>query len=700
MTPETASIPDAARAPNATGARRPMREDDLLRFVWVADPQISPDGARVAFTRVWVDRESDDYQTAVWIADAKTGGARALTSGKWDSQPRWSPDGTRLAFVRKTAGDQPPQLHVLPMAGGEAQCLTTLEKGAGAPAWSPDGTRIAFTSGTNPEIDTPEKTKNKPKHEPARIVQKPVFRWNDQGFVDLEHLDQLWVIPAAGGSPRQLTRGEFAAGAPRWSRDGRRVMFAADRRAEPWFGHEEARLYSVSPELESPTTGEALELVADYSGTVIAWAEREDGAIATIGKLLDSSRFASYDQMDVLLSEGASPLRKVRRVNATRDHAMGETLSADQHPPRGGGGVPFAFAENGRVILTLASRHGGAMLVRVDLASGEVRELTPIQRDISVGSATPDGRRWALTVGSPTTPGDLAIFDTANGELRTLYAPNQDWLAEIALGAIEEIWYPSFDGKQIQGWMVRPPDFDPKGSYPLVLEIHGGPHTAYGVAFFHEFQVLAGAGYVVLYTNPRGSTSYGESFADCIQYRYPGDDVQDLLLGVDEVVKRGSIDVKRLGVTGGSGGGLLTNWIIAHDQRFAAAVTQRCVADWISMVYSSDFALFMPYWFRRQPHEDPKEYLDRSPYMMADRIQTPLMVIHSEEDWRTPIGQGETMFRALLQQRKTCVMVRFPGENHELSRSGMPTRRVQNQEHIRAWFDRWLQGKPAPQYGV
>jgi dipeptidyl aminopeptidase/acylaminoacyl peptidase len=303
-------------------------------------------------------------------------------------------------------------------------------------------------------------------------------------------------------------------------------------------------------------------------------------------------------------------------------------------------------------------------------------------------------------MGDARTPGDLMLFDAGTGEVRKLWGPNDALLAGLRLGTVEEFWYPSFDGRRIQGWIMKPPDFSPSRRYPLVLNIHGGPHTAFGTAFMHEFQMLAGAGYVVLYTNPRGSTTYGQDFGNIIQYRYPGDDYRDLLSAVDHVIARGYVDDKRLGVTGGSGGGLLTNWVVTHTDRFAAAITQRCVSEWASMWYSSDFSMFLPYWFRKHPYEDAAEYQSRSPVHLVDRITTPLMVIHSEEDWRTPIGQGEAMFRALIARRKPTVMVRFPGENHELSRSGTPSRRVQNQEHIRRWFDHWLMGKDAPEYGV
>jgi dipeptidyl aminopeptidase/acylaminoacyl peptidase len=677
-----------------------MNEDDLLRFEWVADPQISPDGRRVAFVRVAVDREADVYRTSVWMAEiaaATAGGAtiRPLTQGTTDGQPRWSPDGASLAFVRSPEPKKPGQLFVLSMSGGEPRALTRLERGVSEPAWSPDGKRIAFLSGTNPEKDRPEAVK--PKHEPARVVTRPEFRMNDEGFIDPDHLDHVWVIDAAGGEARPLTRGRFKESSPRWSRDGRWIAFISDRRAEPWFGPEGGALYVVSPDLESATDGGEMRTVAEIHGPIVAVVEASDGRIAAVGGIRPAQA-RSYDQNDLLLFEGPLPRTAPRVITASYDFDVWGEVSSDQHPPRGGGARPLAFTSDGQGVLTTITRHGASLLVRVSIADGAVTELTDARHEVIAGSVTPDGRRVAMTLGDVTRPGDLYWLEVESGALTKLFGPNDALLAEASLGEVEEFWYPSFDGKRIHGWIVKPPDFDAKKKYPLILQIHGGPHLAYGVGFSHEFRVLAAAGFVVLYTNPRGSTSYGQEFANVIQYRYPGDDYLDLMAGVDAVIARGYVDEKRMGVTGGSGGGLLTNWIITQTDRFAAAITQRCVADWASMVYSCDFTLFTPAWFKKPPFEDPKEYLDRSPATFASRIKTPLMIIHSEEDWRTPIGQGETMFRALLQQRKPAVMVRFPGESHELSRSGMPSRRVQNQQHIRRWFDKHLLGKPITDY--
>ena len=718
-----------------------MRAQDVLRFVWIADPQISADGRRIAFTHVSVDHEDDAYRTAIWLCEVDVrssvaGPPRPLTAGPRDSQPRWSPDGTQLAFVRAAEAGKPGQIHLLSLAGGEAEKLTTLAGGVSAPAWSPDGTHLAFLSRTNPAKDSPEP--KKPKHEPARVVTRAEFRWNNDTFTDFDHLDHVWLlnvvlarddaragapaaiaiapdvpapgpaaevagappapVPQAPGAPRQLTTGRFAEGAPRWSRDGKWILFVSDRRPEPWHGLEDSDLFAISPDVETPSDGDRFQIVADVNGPIGPFTESADGRIAAVGGLRD--QVLSYYRSQLLLFEGPWPRTRAAVVTEAVDFDFGsDDIAGDMHPPRGGGAKPLAFSADGRAVYGVLCKHGAGLLVKIDCASGAVEELTDSAHEVVAGSATPDARRFALTIGDVTRPGDLCLYDVEHG-LVTLWSPNQALLDERGLGEVEEFWCEAQDHTKIHGWIVRPKDFDANRKYPLILQIHGGPHVAYGVGFFHEYRVLAAAGYVVVYVNPRGSTSYGQEFGNIIQYRYPGDDHHDLMAAVDHVIARGYIDESRMGVTGGSGGGLLTNWAIAHTTRFAAAITQRCVADWTSMWFSSDFALFMPNWFRHSPFDCPQEYIERSPVYLAAQIETPLMVIHSEEDWRTPIGQGEAMFRALKSLKKPVVMVRFPGENHELSRSGTPSRRVQNQEHILRWFDHWLMGKPAPEYGL
>jgi dipeptidyl aminopeptidase/acylaminoacyl peptidase len=371
----------------------------------------------------------------------------------------------------------------------------------------------------------------------------------------------------------------------------------------------------------------------------------------------------------------------------------------DQYPPRAGGGAAPIWSADGSTILDKVCREGRANLQKFDPEAGTASPLTEGDRNVISFSASADRSKLAILMSTAMTMGDIYLLNVDTRDMKQLTAFNQSLFAELNLSEPEEIWYTSFDGKKIHAWIQKPPHMEPGKKYPLILNIHGGPHAAYGHTFFHEFHMMAARGYVVLYPNPRGSSSYGEEFGNIIQYAYPGDDYKDLMAGVDEVVKRGYVDDKRMAVTGGSGGGLLTNWVITQTDRFAAAASQRSIADWGAWWYAVDFTLFHPNWFKKAPFEDPADYERRSPITYVDRIKTPLMLIEGEADFRTPSSSGgEIMFRALKFLKKPVVMVRFPGESHELSRSGKPWHRVERLAHIVNWFDKYLQAKPMPQY--
>jgi dipeptidyl aminopeptidase/acylaminoacyl peptidase len=315
-------------------------------------------------------------------------------------------------------------------------------------------------------------------------------------------------------------------------------------------------------------------------------------------------------------------------------------------------------------------------------------------------SVTPDARAVVALVSTPVMIGDLFAV-AADGAERRLTDVNQKRWSELTLTAPEELNYTSFDGTRIQAWVQKPPDFDPRRKYPLILNIHGGPHAAYGWVFDHEFQWMATRGYVVLYPNPRGSIGYGQGFGNIIQYHYPGDDYRDLMIGVDELLKRGYVDEKKLGVTGGSGGGVLTNWTIAHTGRFAGAVSQRDISNWACWWYTADFTLFQPEWFKAPPFQDPEDYARRSAITFVEDIHTPTMFVLGEADSRTPPEcGGEELFRALKFLKRPTAMVMFPRETHELSRSGEPWHRIERLQHIVGWFDRWLIKVPHPEYDV
>jgi dipeptidyl aminopeptidase/acylaminoacyl peptidase len=683
--------------------RRPIAETDLLSFVWVADPQIAPDGSRVAFVRVSVNRYEDQYESSIWVADADGRNVpRRLTTGPRDTGPRWSADGTRLAFVRSPDGDgrpHPPQIYVMPMTGGEARVLTEMPRGAANPAWSPDGSTIAFSSATRPsELPEGDRPDNKPRAGEARrdsdvrVITDAAYRANGVagfGYVDPDRPAHIWTIAVqdaatGGNTPKQITSGEFAAGSHQWSPDGREIYFTSNRRRDSYYYPADSDLYAAPA-----AGGGQARRVIDIDGTIGPYAFSPDGKRIAFIAAANARPERSYDQPDLWMAESNGG--RARNLTTGYDFDIGGAIGGDQRAPRGQLPAAPIWDASGTRIYVRTGEQGNAVLATVDASSGRV-ERTIAAQDLMAVTANTAASRFAMVVSTPTTLGDLVVADAASGLAPVrLTSFNDALFAELSLTVPEEIWYPSFDGRRIQGWILKPPDFDPRRKYPLVLQIHGGPHSAYGNTFTHEFAWMAATGYVVLYTNPRGSSNYGQEFGNSIQFNYPGDDYKDLMAGVDAVLKKGYIDERQLGVTGGSGGGLLTNWTVTQTTRFRAAVSQRDIADWANFWYTADFTLFTPTWFRKPPFEDPADFARRSPITHVAKIQTPLMFILGDEDWRTPPSAGgEDLFRALKYLKRPTVMVRFPGENHELSRSGRPSHRVERLQHIVGWFDKYL----------
>ena len=689
-----------------TTERRLITESDLLKFVWVADPQVSPDGSRVAFVRVVVNEQKDEYETSVWLAPMS--GAeppRRLTSDTRDSSPRWSPDGHHLAFVRAIEREgraQPTQIYLLALDGGEARAITDVARGASAPVWSPDGQCLAFSSTTQPGDVAPAPAKPDAPATPksdVRVITSAFYRSNGAGWNDPERPSHLWVVEVQTGpevpKARQLTSGKFSEGEPVWAQDGSRIYFTSSRVDDPYYFASDSDIYAIA------SAGGEVTKIADIDGTISNPKLSPDGrSLAFIGTLNGAPQ-RSYSQSDLFVATVGSP---PRNLTAGYDFDIGGGIGGDQAAPRGGSTRSPVWSSDGTSLVVVAGEQGNANLVRVEVATSKVEPVFRGNHAVQSYTGSSDGRSIVAVVSTPTNVGDL--FVVAAGGSREpplrLTRVNDELLATIKLSEPEEIWWTSFDGKKIQGWLLHPPDFDrsrsggasaPPTKHPFILQIHGGPHSAYGNTFTHEFHWMAAKGYVVLFPNPRGSSNYGQDFGNVIQFRYPGDDYKDLMAGVDEVLKRGYIDEKRLGVTGGSGGGLLTNWTITQTTRFAAAVSQRSIADWSGFWYTADFTLFTPFWFRKAPWEDPADFTARSPITHVAKVKTPLMLVDGDDDLRTPASDGgEIMFRALKYLKVPTVMVRFPGETHELSRSGKPRHRIERLQHIVGWFDKWLQG--------
>jgi dipeptidyl aminopeptidase/acylaminoacyl peptidase len=695
----------------AAAAKRPIAETDLYAFRWIASPQISPDGAKIVYTLVTVNAKHDNYETSLWIIPAGGGPARPLTAGTHDSSARWSPDGHALAFLRvpeqkdKDGKAQPPQIYLLSMDGGEARALTDIPKGASGLAWAPNGQSIAFLSTTLPKDFDKKLDKNKDKDEEesdVRVIVKAAYRMNGEGYIDPDRPSHIWTVPVPGipagvEKATQVTTGAFSESGIVWSHNSSKIYFTSDRVREPYYEPPHDEIYAVG------ATGGDIAKVAGIDGSIHAISLSPDGShIGLVGSLNsgDGLPQRSYSQPDLFITTvepGAAP----KNLTAAYDFDIGGGVGGDQAPPRGGGSSNPYWSADGRSIFVDSAEEGRANLKRIDAETGKVDPLTSGDQNVFSYSATPDGSKAAVLISTPTNIGDLFLLDGASGRLERLTQINDELFAKLNLTEPETIWYKSFDGRRIQAWVQRPPHFTPGKKYPLILDIHGGPHAAYGYTFDHEFQWMAAEGYIVLYPNPRGSTTYGQEFSNIIQYHYPGDDFKDLMAGVDELVARGWVDPDKLGVTGGSGGGVLTNWTIGHTTRFKAAVSQRSIADWRDFWYTADFTLFTTFWFRGAPWEQEADFKERSPITYVDKITTPLMLIEGESDFRTPPGAGgEQMFRALKYLKKPVVMVRFPGETHELSRSGKPVHRVERLQHIVAWFDKYLDGQDIHTYDI
>ena len=723
----------AAGIDTAFADKRNITEKDLWDFLWIGDTQVSPDGSRVTFVRVIVNEKKEGYNTSIWSVPVAGGEApRQLTKGDHDTTPRWSPDGKFLLFLRSTEKDgkpEPPQLAMLPMAGGDSFVFTDLPRGAGSPVWAPDGKNIAFTSDTNAEdLAKQEKKKgeesasakttaNKATPTPAsktdsehesdvRVITRAVYRQDNEGYIDPKHPTHIWIVTAPRSAeekvkPRQLTTGRFDEDNAIWSKDGSQIYFTSSRIDEPYYELPRTDLHSVPAAGDKPLKITTIDLNTQFGPGGGALSLSPDGKqVAFVAAT--NQPINSYTEPDLWVLD-LTPNAKPRNVTAGFDFDIDGFVIGDSASPRAGGLNKPIWTADGKGLIEVYSKEGKRNVAVFDVATGTATDVTSGNHGVMSFRATPDTSKLVYVISTPTRVNDLFVLDraTPGAAPKQLTNVNDELFSKLNLTEPEEIWYDSFDGKRVQAWVQKPPGFDAHKKYPLILNIHGGPHVAYGHIFVHEFQWMAAKGYVVLYPNPRGSTSYGQEFGNVIQYRYPGDDYKDLMAGVDEMIKRGYIDYKKLGVTGGSGGGLLTNWVVGQTGRFAAAVSQRDIANWENWWYTGDFTLFQPTWFRAPPFEDPDEYRARSPISYINNVKTPMMLILGEADYRTPPGAGgEQTFRALKFRKIPTVMVRFPNESHELSRSGQPWHRVERLQHIVGWFDHWLMGVPKSEYEI
>jgi dipeptidyl aminopeptidase/acylaminoacyl peptidase len=663
------------------GQTNRLTVNDIFNLELATDPQISPDGRRIIYVRQFADIMGDKRCSNLWIINFDGTDHRPLTTGSFnDSNPRWSPDGKQIIFVsnRDQTPGSPPQTQIYRrwMDSGETAKITNLTQTPSGVAWSPDGKWISFTM-LVPEapaslVKMPAPPEGAKWAEPAKVIDKLVYRFNGAGYLKAGYT-HLFVVPSEGGTPRQISNGKFQHGGAAfgaseavWTPDGKYLLMSANRNGDFEREPRDTNIYEFA--------------VADGATRALTTRKGPDGGpqISPDGKLIayvgyeDKYQGYQVSQLSVMNRDGSNQ----RLLSSKWDRDVGAMQWA-----KDGSGIYFTSDDQGNT---------GLYFISLD---GTVKKLLDNVGSTSSaygGSGTftiASNGAFAITQTRPNNPGDIAVGSLSNPQVKVITAVNEDLLASKKLGEVEQIWYESSkDKRRIQGWIIKPPDFDASKKYPLILEIHGGPFADYGNRFDLEKQLMAASGYVVLYTNPRGSTSYGGEFGNLIHHAYPGDDFFDLNSGVDAVVAKGYVDPNQLYVTGGSGGGVLTCWMIGRTTRFRAAVTVYPVINWYSFVLTSDIGNWtVNHWFPGFPWDNVEHYEKRSLLSVVKNVKSPTMVLTGEADYRTPMSDSEQYYQALKLLGVESVLVRVPDEPHGIQ--VRPSHHMSKILHIIGWFD-------------
>ncbi|MEM7360427.1 MAG: S9 family peptidase [Pseudomonadota bacterium] len=653
---------------------RKFTSDKVFELEYAAAPQVSPDGSKVIYSRRHMDKYKDSVASTAWMLDLRSAKDRPLFGpGESGSSIKWSPSGDRILFV--SSNDGKPTLNVRFMDSQNSFTLATFEQSPGSPSWSPDGENIAFSMFVPSEGESfataPRAPAGAAWADPAKVIDDLVFRFDGQGYLK-RGADHLFVISADGGTATQVTEGDNGFGAPNWL-DNSTLLTGGNEGESPELDPIESEIYKVdigTKSVEALTTRDGPDHTAKASpnGKLVAYLGYND-------------ELKAYQQTDlyVMNADGSN----VRNLTGDYDKSIGD----------------ISWNNRGNAVYARVNVDGNAHIISVSL-SGTVRTLvtdvggTTLGRPYSSGNYSAANGVLAYTKADASKPADLAVVKS--GSVKTWTNLHADLAAQIDFAPIEEFTVKSsHDDRDIEAWVALPKGFKADGSFPMILEIHGGPFAMYGPFFSAEIQRYAAEGYVTVYANPRGSTGYGEEFAQTIDKAYPSFDHDDLMSVVDNLVERKYVDKDRLYITGGSGGGVLTSWAVGKTDQFRAAATIKPVINWITMALAADISKFVSrHWMGMQPWEDPQFYWKQSPISLVGNVTTPTMVMVGEEDWRTPAWEAEQYYTALKVQGVDTVLVRIPGASHSIA--ARPSQLIAKVDNILGWFKKYDEEQPKP----
>ena len=645
---------------------KPLQYEDVFELEFVTEPQLNSRGDQIVFIRNWMDKQTDRKRSSLWLSSADGKQLQALTDKDINANsPRWSPDNTRLAFIANG------QIHVKWLDTGRTTQLGQLTQVPTGLSWSPDGKWLAFSMFVPKAVKAPVSLPGKPEKadwaKAAIYIDSKQYRVDGAGYVK-PGFRQIFVMPADGGMAIQLTDGEFNHGGTiSWAKDSKSIYFSANRHPDWQSKPLNSEIFQLS------ITDKKLAQLTDRDGPDANPQLSPDGKLIAFTGFDDRKLSHQETRLYVMNADGSDIKNLTEQLDRSIEDFQWAANSKELY---------ISYENEGKGIVATQSLSGKRKPVIEDLGG------TSYSRPYSGGQfSTAENGVIAYTQMNTQKPAELALV--AKGKKHTITDLNADLVLARDIGQVEEFWYSSsVDNRKLQAWVIYPPEFDKSKKYPLILEIHGGPHTAYGPHFSMELQLMAAQGYVVLYTNPRGSTSYGEEFANLIHHNYPSQDFNDLMDGVDAVIAKGFINEKQLFVTGGSGGGGLTAWIVGHTDRFAAAVSVKPVINWFSFVLNADmYSYFTQYWFAKMPWEDPEHYLKRSPISYVGNVKTPTMLMTGEADHRTPISETEQFYQALQLRGVDTAMVRIPEASHSIY--SRPSNLMAKTAYILYWFEKY-----------